>query len=172
MSYDSSVDTPRAVYLPHPAHAYQPSPTSSISSVQSANSQPFHYQWTPKDSIFSYSSSAVTSVASSVAPTPLEPSNPPTAIIPQIPTQTIPEPRIPPRRAVTSRPCVLPDASSLVTTPVPAEQRLHPRRTVARAVTSTGVPSVEVQSTQAPPVPTLQRQADRKVNFVENLVGT
>ena len=42
---------------------------------------------------------------------------------------------------------------------VPLEQRQNPRRTSASTTSRTGCP------------PTLVRQADRKVNFVDNLVG-
>lgn len=42
---------------------------------------------------------------------------------------------------------------------VPAEQRQHPRRTSAPTATRTGCP------------PALVRQCDRKVNFVDSLVG-
>jgi hypothetical protein len=37
---------------------------------------------------------------------------------------------------------------------------------------SNGKPCAAAEGCVLPPVPTLQRQADRKVNFVENLVGT
>ncbi|KAI5778730.1 hypothetical protein EDC01DRAFT_605349, partial [Geopyxis carbonaria] len=58
------------------------------------------------------------------------------------------------------------------------EQRQHPRRTnrlveSSRLSSVTGPPVEQcVAPPPAPPVPSLQRQADRKVNFVENLVDS
>lgn len=47
---------------------------------------------------------------------------------------------------------------------VPPELRKHPRRTSTYVVQSNGVPC-------ARPPPCLMRQSERKVNFVDNLVG-
>lgn len=184
----STSSTPQAQNHPHnlpqfSSPGYKFSPAASIGSAQSGRSI-FEGSWTGR----SGDSSAATSVASSVAFANLEPhgsftSGPPTVVIQQLSTQTVPEPAAHAGAgafpcAAALRPPVLSDATPLVSTPVPVEQRQHPRRTARRAApqgVSAAVPSGDSCAPPAPSppaVPTLQRQADRKVNFVENLVGT
>jgi len=54
--------------------------------------------------------------------------------------------------------------------PVPIEQRRNTRRT-NRLVEGANAGCPVSEGCPLPPVPTLQRQVDRKVNFVDNLVG-
>lgn len=142
--------------------SFSASPTPSIASSTTS-------VW----SVASGISSQATSVASSTID---DFSAPPTAIIPQLSSQSILGSafRRPPATAT-----VRPRPALTIGEPVPIEQRQHPRRTnrlaePSRLSSVTAAPAERciAPPPPAPPVPSLQRQADRKVNFVENLVGT
>jgi hypothetical protein len=156
------VATPQAI----PFHS---SPTPSVASVSSGTSSIWSVQ--------SATSSNATSIGSSTIDTISAPS---TTILPPVSTLSGPELH---RRATapTSRGYVdqhgvrhLHPCSGVVDVPsqaLPIEQRQNPRRT-NRLVEGHAQPCPAAEGCVMPPVPTLQRQADRKVNFVENLVGT
>lgn len=153
------------------------------------------YQYSPSPSVASSASSSQSSVwsvastvsnATSIASIPfLEgPSAPGTNIIPPLTIQrrlSGPERTgwLPPNpssipsglRTGDPHPHPHPALTTVSQEPLPIEQRQHPRRT-NRLVEggNAGCPASEV--CPLPPVPTLQRQVDRKVNFVDNLVGT
>ena len=147
------------------ATLYLPSPAPSVLSISSGTSS----VWSER--------SATSSNATSVASTTIGNfSAPPTAIFPQ----SILGPEIQ-RRAIAPtprgsvdqhgvrhhhpHPCLIPQQQ------LPIEQRQNPRRTNRLLEANNGITCPAAEGCVLPPVPTLQRQADRKVNFVENLVG-
>jgi hypothetical protein len=142
-----------------PPQAYQISPTSSVASSVSS-------VW----SVQSATSSRATSVYSTV-------DTPSTAVIP-----SLSEPAQPTRRATAPIPrgfvdnngCYHPHPSLDCQSqqPLPIEQRQNPRRTNRLVDSTTALPCPAATGCALPVVPVLQRQAERKVNFVENLVGT
>jgi hypothetical protein len=149
-------------------HAIDTSPTSSIASITSVTSI-----WST-----STTSSNATSVVSNIVGYS---SAPPTSTLPQFSSHSIsapgvcrgstaPESNVPADKNSVSR--HRPSASGLdnSTQPVPIEQGQHPRR--SRLVVGKTQPCSAAEGCPLPPVPSLQRQADRKVNFVENLVDS
>ncbi|KAF8540048.1 hypothetical protein BDD12DRAFT_50936 [Trichophaea hybrida] len=155
------VATPRTTYYPS-------SPTPSIASVSSATSS----VW----SIQSTTSSNATSVASSTIDNFSTPS---TAIIPSLSSQSILGPEFlrratapTPRGSLDKYGVRHPHPSLESQQPLPIERRQHPRRTNRLVESTTTQQCPAVEGCILPPVPSLQRQADRKVNFVENLVDS
>ncbi|RPB14733.1 hypothetical protein P167DRAFT_42090 [Morchella conica CCBAS932] len=157
---------PTTTFTKHPHYPY--SPAASIASTASSSNSSV---W----SVATASSNA-TSIASSTTTDGLTAPN--TAIITPLPTRsTWPKSSHPVARNQTSiktsdgsqrhpHPPPVPTPAEIV----PIEQRQNPRRTnrLVESVNATGCP---VDGTcPLPPVPSLQRQADRKVNFVDNLV--
>ncbi|KAH8153576.1 uncharacterized protein LAJ45_02389 [Morchella importuna] len=159
---------PTTTFTKHPHYPY--SPAASIASTASSSNSSV---W----SVATASSNA-TSIASSTTTDGLTAPN--TAIITPLPTRsTWPKSSHPVARNQTSiktsdgsqrhpHPPPVPTPAEIV----PIEQRQNPRRTnrLVESVNATGCP---VDGTcPLPPVPSLQRQADRKVNFVDNLVDS
>jgi hypothetical protein len=153
-----------------PRTTYQYSPTPSVASVSSVASS----AW----SIQSTTSSNATSVASSTIDNF---SAPPTAIIPSLSSQSISGPELSrrvtaptPRGSLDKNGVRHPHPSLELQSqqPLPIERRQHPRRTNRLVESATTQTCPAAEGCVLPPVPSLQRQADRKVNFVENLVGT
>lgn len=150
---------------PQSCQYHPPSPAHSIISAASTASS----YW---------SNGSVSSAATSVASTTHDAfsSAPPTTIIPQLSSNHIQASTVYNREDRCnqdgSRRQFQPAHPPAITTPVPVEQRQHPRRSNRLIVEPSGTcaEAVTAASAVAPPPP-LQRQADRKVNFVENLVG-
>ena len=134
-------------------HPYSPAISSSASSSAS--------------SIFSTGSTSVSSVASSVASlTSVQPSDSiqyPGDIERHVWSQE--------QRSKEAARCPLVLQRALRVPPPPAEQRQHLRR-AHRCAAEVTRPSADAEACPMPPVPTLVRQAERKTNFVDNLVGT
>lgn len=156
---------PAPTFTQHPHYPYSPA-ASIASSASSSNSS----VW----SVASISSSA-TSVASSATTDGLTAPN--TAIIPPLPPRNSWQQKKLLSISISVQPkdgLRHPHPPLPVTIPeevLPIEQRQNPRRTNRLLEgMSSGCPASE--ACPLPPVPTLQRQADRKVNFVDNLVGT
>ncbi|KAI5816546.1 hypothetical protein BZA77DRAFT_56641 [Pyronema omphalodes] len=142
-----------------PPQAYQISPTSSVASSVSS-------VW----SVQSATSSRATSVYSTVE-------TPSTTVLPTLsePAQPIRRATAPiPRGFVDNNGCYHPhpalDCQSQQ--PLPIEQRQNPRRTNRLVDSTTTLPCPAATGCALPVVPVLQRQAERKVNFVENLVDS
>jgi hypothetical protein len=157
--------TPPATILTHPHYPYSPA-ASIASSASSSNSS----VW----SVASVSSKA-TSVASSTTTDGITAPN--TAVIPPLPSRNCWQQKKSlaiSTGAQTKDGLRHPHPQLPITIPeeiLPIEQRQNPRRT-NRLLEGAGLGCPASESCPLPPVPTLQRQADRKVNFVDNLVGT
>ncbi|KAA8894219.1 hypothetical protein FN846DRAFT_786779 [Sphaerosporella brunnea] len=157
------------VAAPQAISFHSSSPTPSVASVSSGTSSIWSVQSSTSSNATSVSSSTIDSF-----------SVPSTTVLPHVSTITGPELS---RRATAPTPRGYVDQNGvrhlhpcpapvdIPPQPLPIEQRQNPRRT-NRLVEGQPQQCPGSEGCVMPPVPTLQRQADRKVNFVENLVDS